>query len=271
MIQTKKQLITNWQIGSDVEFFLQDINTKKIVTAENIIKGTKKDPFYFEPNNNYYATSLDCVLAEGNIPPCKTEGEFYSAMNHLIKYINNFIPNQLQTLAIPVAELDEDQLQSETACTFGCASSLDCWTLKEVRPFPKGDRYRSAGTHLHIGYEEPNFKTNINIIRAMDLYLGIPSVLIEPKNKRKEVGYGLAGNMRQTRWGAEYRVLSSYFASNEKLIKWCFRNTEAAINFVNDEKSSIIENLGKEISHIINNNDVELAKKYVNDFNIELI
>jgi len=201
----ERQQIKNYTLGSDVEYFLQDKNTEAIVTAEGKIKGTKHEPFRFDAENKYFATSLDCVLAEGNIPPCKTPGEFYLAIQKLLRYINGTIPNHLEAIAIPAARMAEEELVSDTAKEYGCMPSINCWTLAEIRPIPSGDNCRAAGFHIHIGYDEPNSEMNLQLIKAMDLFLGIPSVLIEPENERKSVGYGCAGNFRECHYGREIK------------------------------------------------------------------
>lgn len=114
----RKQLISDWSVGSDVEFFLRNKETKEIVSAEGIVKGTKYEPFHFD-ENPYYATSLDNVLAEGNIPPCNTPYEFYCAVEKLRKYIDSTISQDLETIALPAARLDEKYLQTENAKLYG--------------------------------------------------------------------------------------------------------------------------------------------------------
>ena len=51
-------------IGGDHELFLRKKGTQESVTAENIIKGTKEEPFNFDKKDRFACTSLDCVLAE---------------------------------------------------------------------------------------------------------------------------------------------------------------------------------------------------------------
>jgi len=55
--------------------------------------------------------------------------------------------------------------------------------------------------HVHIGYENPNDDTNRELAKAMDLFLGVPSILMEPNNERRAVGYGQAGNYRNQKHG----------------------------------------------------------------------
>ena len=267
----EKQAVNNWQIGRDIEVFLQEKESGKIVTAEGIIKGTKKEPYQFDPEDRFYATSLDCVSAEFGLKPAKTAGEFYLNVQKALRYISGEIPQHLQIAILPCARLDDDQLVSETANTFGCEASLCCWSTQEIRPQPTGDSLRVNGSHLHVGYDDPTMETNIALMQAMDLFVGIPSILIEPENDRKKSGYGCAGNWRPQRWGAEYRVLSGHFASSQELIEWSFRNTERAIEFVNTGRIFEIINFGEEIQHIINTTDKEMAKEFVERFNLEII
>jgi len=268
--KAKKQKVVDWLVGSDIEVFLKDKISDKVVTAEGIIKGTKKNPHKFDESSKFFATSLDCVSAEFGLEPAKTAGQFYLNVQKALRYIDSILPENLQIEIAACARLDEDQLQSETANTFGCESSLNCWTMDEIHPVPNGDSLRVNGTHLHIGYESPNKETNIELMKAMDVFVGIPSLFLEPENERRTSGYGCAGNWRQQPWGAEYRVLSGYFASSKTLIEWCFKQTEEAIKFVNAGRIYEIENFGDDIQAIINNNDLESAKNWIEKFKIKM-
>lgn len=271
MTVVRREKVGNYMVGSDVEFFLEDIFSHEIVSAEGIIKGTKTEPFKFDKDNTFYATSLDNVMAEGNIPPASSPYEFFCHVEKLRKYIDSTLPQNLRTVALPSARLDFKHLQTENAQVFGCDPSLNCWTGDEVRPEPSGDNVRSAGFHIHIGYEEPSEGINQELARAMDLFLGIPSVLIEPQNERKTVGYGLSGNYRHQRHGMEYRSLSSYFSSEQKLIEWCFRNTARAVQFVNEGRVVELDHLGGVIQNVINQENRDMAKAICGDFAIELV
>jgi len=69
----------------------------------------------------------------------------------------------------------------------------------------------------------------------------------------------------------EYRSLSSHFASNKNLVEWTFRNTQKAIDFVNSNRVNDINHLDNVIMNVINKEDKEIAKRIVNDFNIEIL
>lgn len=271
MLGAKKK-ISNYSLGSDVELFLQEIESSEFISAENIIKGTKKEPFKFDPENKYYATSLDAVLAEGNIEPVTTAFDFYKALEKLRKYIDSTLPEGVRSVAQASARLGDKWLQTESAKTLGCDPSLCCWTDEETKPEYKGSNIYAAGFHIHCGYEESTKEINKELIKAMDLFLGIPSVLLEPKNDRRSTGYGQAGNYRhQPYGGVEYRSLSSHFASGKDLIQWCFRNTERAIEFVNSGDISKITLMGDIIQQTINEENKTLAEHLCKEFKVELI
>ena len=120
-----------------------------------------------------------------------------------------------------------------------------------------------------MGYNEPTRKTNREIVKAFDLFLGVPSILIEPTNERKSTGYGCAGNYRNKPYGLEFRTLSSYFMSSEELVNWVLNNANKAIDFVNQGQN--IDELAEVIQNTINNEDKEMAKRLINDFNLELV
>jgi protein-arginine kinase activator protein McsA len=269
-VKVLKEEVGSYLIGSDVEFFLKRKDSEEIVSAEGLIQGTKKEPFKFDKDEPFFATSLDNVMAEGNIPPARTPAEFYAYVEKLRNYIDATIPQDLMTVAIPSARLGFEHLMTENSQVFGCDPSLNCWTGEQVIPQPSGDNLRSAGFHIHVGYEGPNADTNRKIAKAMDLFLGVPSILMEPENERKVVGYGCAGNYRDQKHGMEYRSLSSHFSSEERLVKWCFESTEKAIAFVNDNKIESIDELGDTLQNIINTEDKEQAAKIVADFNLQL-
>lgn len=126
--------------------------------------------------------------------------------------------------------------------------------------------------HIHLGY-----KTNVEdimlkfeIVRAMDLFLTVPSMIIDPDTERR-ILYGKAGEMRMTNYGLEVRTLSSYFNNNSDLRKWCFNQTMLAIDYVNN--NPIIESnseLGQKIQNCINNDDKNLAYELIDSFKIKL-
>lgn len=265
-------------IGADIELFLQHKQTKEIVSAEGFILGTKENPFVFDKKNQYFATSLDNVLAEFCIPPAKTKAEFYNNIRKSIGYINKTIPNDLCTVALPSANLDIKYLQTEQAKIFGCEPDFNAYTgFQNNRPFCEDLTLRSAGGHLHFSYEnaEQYDKDNYvgdeqrcDIIKAFDLHIGVPSVILEPDNKRKEL-YGKAGCFRPKSYGVEYRTISNFYLASKKLTLWAYDAMQNAIKWLN-EGYVIEDGLANVIRNTINNNDKQMANELIKDFNLTM-
>jgi Phage phiEco32-like COOH.NH2 ligase-type 2 len=264
-------LIENFKIGADIEAFLQHKETGEFVSAEGIVKGTKESPFKFDPDNHYFATSLDNCSAEWNIPPATSPYEFYLSVQKCIDYINSTIPQHLELNPSAVAvEFHDKYLQTDNAQRFGCDPSLDCYTLEQVYPQPRGDNWRACGTHIHVGYDKPNKKINVNLCKAMDLFLGIPAIVVEPDNMRRHVGYGGAGIFRHQKHGVEYRSLSSFFSSDRTMVEWCFNNTKLAIDFINNGGIRRILRKGQEIKTVIDSNNKSLANAFIKEYNVPM-
>lgn len=264
-------MIKNITIGADIEWFLRNRESSEIVSAEGYIPGTKESPHYFMKGNPYYATSLDNVLAEGNIPPANTVVEFINNIEFLHSHIEKSIPENLETLAIASARLDPDKyLSTETAQVFGCSKSYGAWDMEERVVTHREDNLRSAGFHIHIGYDDFSEETNIKIIKAMDLFLGVPSVIIEPYNERREVGYGRSGDFRNTPFGVEYRTLSSYMASTKDLLRYCYDQTIKALKFASADSYVMLNALGYKIQSAINNQNREEALQLLKIFKIDI-
>lgn len=124
--------------------------------------------------------------------------------------------------------------------------------------------------HIHIGYDNHNEVTNHEIIKALDLYLSVPLVLMEPDNLRKEM-YGKAGAYRNQPWGVEYRVTSNYIYSSPELMTWAFEQVNEAINFLNAGGFKDFDIYPYSIVNIINNNDKENAQALVKKLNIKTL
>jgi len=267
-------LITNPTIGSDVEFFVED-KEGMIVSAEGLIPGTKQEPFRFDPHNPFFATQLDNVLAEGNIPPAKSAAEFIASLTALRKHMDTVLGAKgLHTKASGAEVLQSRFLETENAQTLGCSPSFDAWSMKEVSPPPELAKkpFRSAGFHVHVGYREPNKGINVLIARAMDLYLGLPAVLIEPNAEmRRNAGFGFPGNMRHQPHGVEYRTLSSFFARDERLIKWVYDNTMATIAFMNTGGARFLDGRsGRAICQTIAESDRKSAAALIKAYRVEM-
>lgn len=258
----------NVTLGSDPELFVAN-EKGEIVTAEPYVKGTKSEPYRFDKDNQGFCTSLDNVMAEFTIPPVKDAKEMCTAIFHGINFINEMLPKGFKTIAQASAVLDEKHLESDSAKEFGCEPDYNVWE-RCINPKPQAvdTKLRTCGGHVHIGYANPNIEINEALVKACDIFLGLPSILLDLDDRRREM-YGKAGCFRMPAHGIEYRVLSNFWTKSEELITWVFNQTMLAVDFVNgdgviDEKDADL------IQQAINTSDKKLAEKLIEKYQYQL-
>lgn len=126
--------------------------------------------------------------------------------------------------------------------------------------------YKTNG-HIHCSYAKRNQRKSLELLRYMDAYVGIPSVILdngEEAIKRRTL-YGKAGCFRLTSYGYEYRSLSGKFLANKLLEEFMFKATQhAALAYAMGYEIPS----GDLVQSCINNSDVELAKKLIKDYKL---
>lgn len=260
--------VKNYSIGTDIEMFFQSRTNGEIVSAEGFVPGTKHDPYVFDPDNKYFSTSLDNVLAEFTVPPAKTKHDWLASILKSMDYVQSLAEKaNCRAVPIPAAYLDKKYLRTKNAREFGCDSDYNVWT-RELNPKPVPKKgLRSGGLHVHVGYDDSDVLTNEAIVKSLDLFLGVPSILIEPENDRKKL-YGKAGTFRFKPYGVEYRTLSNHFISSQELIEWVYEGTEKAVDFVNNNELDFLDNYADQIVEAINNNNKVAAQNLINEFSL---
>jgi len=207
------------------------------------------------------------VALEFTIPPATTKTEFINSINFVKNYTTETVLKPLELIPhyVASARFNEDDLNNPAAQHMGCSKSYDAWSFEEHQVDRSDYTLRTTGMHIHVGYDNPNDQTSIDIIRAMDLFLGVPSVLMDNGDMRKQL-YGKAGAFRAKAYGVEYRTLSNFWIFDEQLIRWAWHNSQRAVDCefdVSVEQTRILE--------AINNNNKQVAKDLVNDYNLEVI
>lgn len=254
-------------LGADIEVFLKDKETNEVVSAEGIVKGSKEAPFAFKDGG--FATSLDNIMVEFNIPPASTPDSFAENIDIALDYVRKSIPENLDILIMPAARVDRKWLQTENALLFGCDPDYNAWTMGDINPRPDATTdLRSCGGHIHLGYPKHDVMMNMGIIRAMDIHIGLASILQEPDNERKQL-YGRAGAFRNKKYGVEYRTPSNYYISKPELTKWVFNNAMAAYEFA-AAQTPLTREEGDAIQLAINGNDKQLAQTLCTYFGVKL-
>lgn len=254
-------------LGSDPELFLVNSKTNEIISAIGLIPGEKGTP-WTEGLPEGYGLEIDNILAEFNIPPCKTREEWLHHMNFMKDFIRNFVKNinpDYDILHKASAHVNPEILNNPIAQLFGCSVSYNAYT-EMPNPRPEGDKtnLRSVGVHLHVSYDNPNVFDNINLIKYFDAYLGIPSVIMDPDTERRSL-YGKAGDFRMTSYGCEFRVLSGYFLSNNETIGFMWDQAMKAIDAYNHEEPIPDPDV---VQAVINNSDVDTARQLTIEFHL---
>lgn len=260
--------INNITVGADPELFIIDSN-KKVISAVGLIPGEKGNPYRAENMPEGFGLETDNILAEFNIPPVSDQVGFINNILYMQSYIRDFVQNinpsyDIQCIASRL--VDKDQLQSKQAQEFGCDIDYNAYT-QAPNEKPKGTKtnLRSAGFHIHIGYDNPNVVTSLRIIQWLDIYLGVPSIFIDKDTQRRSL-YGKAGCFRLTPYGLEYRTLSSYMMGTTERLKWVYKGICAAL--AHACRNSIPVGTSKFVQNAINNNDKTCAESIMNYFNI---
>ncbi len=264
--KNKEAVIKNVLIGTDPEMFLFSPTLNKFVPVCGKVGGTKDEPLKI--NDKGHAVQEDNVMVEYCIPPCNTAESFIEEINFVKNHINETIlkPLGLVSKCVASARFDEADLNSEQAQMFGCDPDYSAYTLLPNEVNRTDMTLRTSGGHIHVGYDNPDPELSMKIIKAMDLHLGLASLILDTDTERRKM-YGKAGAYRIKKYGVEYRVLSTFWTDNDALMKWAFDSTMAAVNFVNE--GGIITN-EEEIENAINNSSVDEALEILNDYNINI-
>jgi len=255
-------------LGADVEVFARDSSGKAIALC-GMIGGTKQRPKQISGMSRGFMVQEDNVSIEYNIPPAYNIDEFVSHISSMGQRVSDIL-NKLKLSPVNEASIsfDEDQLQHPQAKVFGCEPDYNAWTKTEnSRPHCENKNLRTAGGHVHVGTTSVDMITGI---RFMDLYLGVPSILIDDSvasATRREL-YGKAGAMRPKPYGFEYRTLSNFWMFSKELTTWVYQNAQLAMNRSDVQKITIIE--AQQIQECINTGNTKLAQELIAKYGVPL-
>lgn len=240
--------------------FIINEKTGAVVSAIGIIPGEKGDPWVDPAWGPGFGIEIDNILVEYNIPPVRTKEQFIGVVNFMKNYIDNFVKKINPDYGILCASskmVDKDQLSNPIAQLFGCCPDFNCYT-GAPNPRPKGNKtnLRSAGFHVHYGYDEPDIDTSVAMVKYFDIFLGLMSLLFDTDRKRRSL-YGKAGCYRLTSYGVEYRTLSSKMGESDVTLGLIYDGVVAAtqaleINLELPNEADVI--------NAINNSDVNAAR-----------
>lgn len=260
----------NFKLGCDPEIFLADRNGR-LKASCGLIGGTKQAPQPLLELGDGFAIQEDNVAIEFNIPPADTQREFTDRIAKAVKYIGDNVHEHLNlhlVLDTSAASFPEDELQHPAAKEFGCDPDYNAWTgRKNPRPRAEDRNLRSCGGHVHVGYDQKLISPEY-LIRLMDLHLGVPSVLMDKGELRKQL-YGKAGAFRSKSYGVEYRTMSNFWIKSPRLTQWVWDSTGRAYAAADAEFP--IGRYKDRILDAINNNNKDVAMSLVDELKLEVV
>jgi hypothetical protein len=246
-------MITN--LGCDPEVFLRDA-TGKFISSVGLIGGSKDAPMPIDEEGN--AVQEDNVAVEFNTPPCSSKEMFIENINKNKKWLVEKAATLGLSVAIqPSTVFENDQLQTESAQTFGCEPDYNAWMDGAVNPRPvcANRNLRSAGGHIHV--ELPEWVDRWLVVKWMDVYVGCLMLEFDDDKARRSL-YGRAGACRPKRYGVEYRTASNRWIESDDLISWVWDQTDKAVDCAMN---------GMQFTH----HQAELVQKCINQSSLELL
>lgn len=253
-------------IGCDPEVFLIDAKTHNFISSIGKFGGSKQKPLPIL--NGEGAIQEDNVALEFNIKPALTKEEWTSRISKVWSHVSKLAYTKgLLATATSFGTFSDEQLEHPKALEFGCEPDYNVWEgAPNPRPTLSYDdmNLRTCGGHIHIGYENPTEEASKKLIKALDVFVGVPSRAFDPDTVRLKL-YGKAGSCRFKPYGTEYRTPSNFWLSDMEYIPWIYDQTMKAIRYlntggsVNDDDRSLIE-------AAINHSDMKAASKILGKY-----
>lgn len=213
-------------LGSDPELMLRD-KQGNLRSAIGIINGTKDKPFKLTDGMAQY----DNVNAEFGIVPADNENDWVSRHGHVMAQLDKLIGKDLVLSCTASADFPASELDCEEARQFACDPDFDPYdvSVNTIDDGAADGTLRSCGGHIHIGQEQVgnDFDTQIETVKTMDIFLGMPSLLLDkdPTSQRRRELYGKAGAHRPKPYGIEYRAIGNFWVSHPKLTRLMWKLT----------------------------------------------
>ena len=257
-------------IGTDPEVFLVN-NDGKMISSIDLIGGSKEFPRPIDDEGS--AVQEDNVAVEYNIAPCQDVESFIARNRKVLQYLSGLVASQGLSLSIkPSAVFDKDQLSDPRAKVFGCEPDFNAWKGGSINPRPnaKNKSLRSAGGHIHVGFNGENLDPNL-VIKAMDLFIGVGMMKYDDDKDRRQL-YGKAGACRYKSYGVEYRTPSNAWLQSDETIRYVWQQQERALEFVRSGEAEKLltddGDLGARIQECINESNMDLYKELAEEFQL---
>lgn len=260
-------------VGTDLEVFGKKGDYHVALCGK--IGGSKEAPLQIPDMSKGFMVQEDNVSLEFNIPPADDPVAFVQYVARMRERVGKILGGLgLEMSHNASVSFPKEELTHPNALIFGCEPDYNAWTKRENdKPKSKDATLRTAGGHVHVGTGEIDM---LEGIRYMDLYLGVPSILLDdsPASRKRREMYGKAGAMRPKPYGFEYRTLSNFWMFDDKLVRWVFSNTNRAMDAILIAKSRkhplLSAEDGKIIQDCINTGDKKMAQQLIDKYGIPM-
>lgn len=258
-------------IGSDIEIFLYNTKEKKFVPGIGLIGHGKYDPLQLDKIG--CCIQEDGVAFEFNVCPTTKPEDMYMDIEYCIAELKKRLPENVELVIVSSARFDKEVFEHPQAAELGCEPDFNAWDNgnENQKPLLNEDTFtlRTTGGHVHVSLEESLMLKQCQVIRAMDFFLGLPSLLLDDDTERRKL-YGKAGAFRKPYYGVEYRSLSNFWMKNKNLVEWVFNGVTKALDLVRSDTplSKFIGGDEEIIRDIINTNNKDLALKFCKEYDL---
>ena len=249
------------RLGCDPEVFLVDALHSTFVSVIGKVGGNKQNPLQLTGYPKGFTIQEDNVALEFCVPPSKSCAAFLKNIQMVQSAAKAKLENKYTFSTLSCVAFPKEQLAHPLANMFGCEPDYNAWTGDKNEKGETPKDLRSAGGHIHL---ETNLDPN-KMGQALDLFLGIPSLLMDKKGEARRKYYGKAGAIRYKPYGLEYRVLSNFWIFAPKYIKWVWNQAHRAETFVKENNK-----VGEGVELIINAGDMEMANYLVKEYDLHV-
>lgn len=262
-------------LGSDPEIMGVDLATNKIGSFSGRLGCDKWNKRKVADDLNLQE---DNVLIEFDIAPHSELAAFDANMVRGIAACEAAAKDLGMGLAYGVSShlFTDEEINSfgEGALVFGCEPDFNALTgSKNPRPKAANPGLRTAGGHIHIGFDtvcEVNPRMQATVGVMCDYLLGLPSVLLDTDDRRKEL-YGKAGACRYKSYGLEYRVLSNFWIFEEAKRRWAWEQAQKAFDWANGDYRMLVEIVDPAtVQRVINDNNKVTAEQLLRQMEIHV-
>ena len=211
-------------LGSDPEYFVVADEGQTLIPAEYVSPPQDRRaalPFYY-----------DNVAVEFEISPTHSLDQIVRRFSEVFSSFTAHVVDGVKLLATAAVDFPLEVLQeTKHGRAFGCAPAMVITGGVSKRykiSLPDNFRKRSTRFHIHIGDRNVMLDAIPHHIMNADVLAGLFSVLADRSNvdanlcRRKEIGYGVAGEYRIQPHGYEYRTLPSSMSVSPDLVRASF-------------------------------------------------